>query len=63
MVKQGHRIRLVRTEDKYAKLEPGEEGIVTKVEKVGDYEMIDVDWDCGSGLALIEGKDEYRIVY
>jgi hypothetical protein len=67
MVEEGDRIELVHTADKYTLLGPGDEGTVTRTigtaGATGGPHMVTVNWDSGSNLTLIEGKDEYRIVY
>lgn len=59
----GARVRLIHSDDPYAKLEPGDEGIVDDItilpESMGGHRQIWVKWDSGSTLALIEGKDDF----
>lgn len=53
----GTRVELVRMEDKYRKLAPGEKGTVTGVDDIG---TIHVNWDCGSTLGVAYGEDMCR---
>lgn len=50
----GTRVELVRMEDEYRKLVPGEKGTVTSVDDIG---TIHVNWDCGSCLGIAYGED------
>ena len=50
----GTRVELVRMEDEYRKLAPGEKGTVTGVDDIG---TIHVNWDCGSCLGISYGED------
>lgn len=50
----GTRVELVRMEDEYRKLAPGEKGTVTGVDDIG---TIHVNWDCGSCLGIAYGED------
>ena len=62
----GARVVLVHTDDPYTKLKPGDEGTVNSITELpaqlGGDMQIWVSWDNGSGLALVEGKDQYVIV-
>ena len=53
----GCRVELVRMDDPYRKMIPGEQGTVTGVDDIGN---IHVAWDCGSGLGIAYGADECR---
>ncbi len=53
----GCRVELVRMDDPYSKLTPGERGVVTAVDDTG---TIFVNWDCGSGLGIVYGVDRIR---
>ncbi|MBR5943537.1 MAG: DUF4314 domain-containing protein [Lachnospiraceae bacterium] len=50
----GTRVELVRMEDPYRKISPGEKGTVTGVDDIG---TIHVSWDCGSSLGIAYGED------
>lgn len=53
----GCRVELVRLDDPYSKLVPGERGTVKTVDDTG---TVFVHWDCGSGLGIVYGVDEIR---
>lgn len=53
----GTRVELVRMEDPYTKLKPGDRGTVTYVDDIG---TIHVNWDSGSSLGVVFGEDECR---
>lgn len=53
----GCRVELVRMDDPYRKLSPGEQGTVKLVDDTG---TVFVYWDCGSSLGVIYGVDEIR---
>ena len=53
----GARVELIRMEDPYRKLDPGEKGTVTAVDNIG---TIHVSWDCGSTLGVCYGEDEVK---
>ena len=50
----GTRVELVRMNDPYTKLKPGDRGTVRLVDSTG---TIFADWDCGSGLGIVYGED------
>lgn len=54
---QGCRVELVRMDDPYRKLNPGEQGTVAGVDDIG---TIHVEWDCGSSLGVAYGEDLCR---
>ena len=56
---KGTRVELVRMEDPYTKLRPGDRGFVTGVDDSGS---VHISWDSGSSLAAIWGVDEIRII-
>ncbi len=53
----GTRIELINTDDPHTKLQSGERGTVDFVDDIGQVHII---WDCGSTLALIPGKDQFK---
>ena len=55
----GTRVELVRMEDEYSRLRPGDKGTVTGVDDIG---TIHVSWDCGSSLGIAYGVDLCRRV-
>jgi hypothetical protein len=62
----GKRIKLIRTNDPYTDLKPGDRGTVVDVSEL-PYEdtpfKVLVQWDSDSRLAILEGHDDYRTVY
>lgn len=54
---QGCRVELVRMDDPYRKLNPGEQGTVAGVDDIG---TVHVEWDCGSNLGVAYGEDLCR---
>lgn len=50
----GTRVELVKMDDPYTTLKPGERGTVSIVDDSG---TIFVDWDCGSRLGVVFGVD------
>ena len=68
-IKEGDRVELVKTEDRYTDLEKGDQGLVTEISDVpaglaGDesFTQIWVEWDNGSSLAMIKGEDRIKVV-
>ena len=60
----GKRIKLIRTVDPY--LNPGDRGPVVDVSELPYEDMpfkVLVQWESGSRLPILEGRDDYRIVY
>lgn len=53
----GCRVELVRLDDPYSKLTPGERGTVETVDDTG---TVFVHWDSGSSLGVIYGVDGIR---
>ena len=51
----GSRVELVRMNDPYTNLIPGDQGIVKYVDDIG---TIHVKWDNGSGLGVVLGEDQ-----
>jgi len=51
----GTRVELVRMEDPYTRLKPGDWGTVSMVDDTG---TVFVDWDSGSRLGAVFGVDE-----
>ncbi len=51
----GTRVELVRMEDPYTKLKPGDRGTVSFIDDTG---TIFVNWDTGSRLGVVFGEDE-----
>jgi len=62
----GKRIEFMRSDNPYADLKPGEEGTVVDVSELPYEDMpfrILVQWDSGSRLPILEGRDDYRVIY
>jgi hypothetical protein len=59
---QGKRIKLIRTNDRYTKLKPNDMGTIKYIFDNLSDRCIDIKWDGGSTLSLIEGVDQYEIV-
>lgn len=53
----GTRVVLVKMEDPYTRLKPGDKGTVTGVDDMG---TIHVNWDSGSCLGIAYGEDLCR---
>jgi hypothetical protein len=61
---EGRRIRLMYCEDPYTKLQEGDLGTI-KWQRLDDLwgdTVTAVNWDSGSTLSLIEGKDGFTIL-
>ena len=62
----GKRIELIRTDQPYADVKPGDRGTVVDVSELS-YEdkpsKVWVQWDSRSKLTILEGQDDYRTVY
>lgn len=54
---EGTRVKLIRMDDPYSRLEPGEEGNVIGVDDIG---TIHVKWDNGSTLGVVFGEDRCK---
>lgn len=50
----GTKIKLIKMDDPYTKIRPGEEGTVIAVDDIG---TIHVNWDSGSSLGIVYGED------
>ena len=60
----GRRIKLKYTTDSYTKLKEGDLGTI-KWERLDDLwgdDVISVNWDSGSTLSLIRGRDSFTIL-
>lgn len=53
----GTRVILIKMDDPYTKLKPGDKGTVTGIDDVG---TIFVNWDLGSSLGIVFGEDICR---
>ena len=54
---EGTRVKLIRMDDPYSRLEPGEEGNVIAVDEIA---TIHVKWDNGSTLGVVFGEDRCK---
>ena len=54
---KGCRVKLVRMEDPYSKLKPGDLGTVDFIDDTGTIFCI---WDTGSVLGVVYGEDEIK---
>ena len=57
--KPGTRVRLVRMNDPYSKLKPGDCGTVEFIDDIG---TIFCAWDRGSNLGVVFGEDEVVLI-
>ncbi len=57
MYPRGTRVELIRMDDPYSLLKPGDKGTVRLVD---DTATVFVDWDSGSGLGVVYGVDTVR---
>jgi len=55
----GLRVELVRMNDPYTKLRPGEKGVVDLVDDTG---TVHIAWDRGCTLGAVYGEDEIRVL-
>jgi hypothetical protein len=53
----GTRIMLIRMDDPYTNLRRGDKGTVMNVDDIG---TIRVQWECGSSIGVVFGKDECK---
>jgi len=59
----GKRIQLVKSDDPYTELRPGDLGTIEYVIKNNLLEdQISVQWDKGSNLMMLVGRDQYIIL-
>jgi len=63
---KGKRVELVHCNDPYTELKPGDKGtiqfkIVQSDPSICENQLC-VEWDNGSSLILLEGKDRWRIL-
>lgn len=57
----GDRVELVRTDDRFTDLRPGDQGMVSRFDRSRD--MVYVNWDNGSNLSMcLDAGDEIRVV-
>ena len=56
---KGARVELVKMNDPFTKLSPGESGRVILVDDTG---TVHIAWDCGSSLGAVYGEDAIKLV-
>ena len=56
---KGTRVKLISLEDPYSRLPEGTKGTVDAVDDIG---TIHVRWDNGSGLGIVPGVDEIKVI-
>ena len=56
---KGKRVELIRMDDQWSKLEPGDQGTIWRVDDIGN---IMVKWDNGSTLSLVPEADDFIIL-
>jgi hypothetical protein len=56
---KGTRVELIRMNDPYTKLRPGDKGTVNFIDDSG---TIFCSWDNGSGLGIVYGEDAVKII-
>jgi hypothetical protein len=61
-LKEGTRIEIVDIQDQYTTLKTGDRGTVQGYTKTPWERQINVKWDTGSNLMLLEGVDKYRVL-
>lgn len=63
-VKVGDRVELIRTQDPYTRLKPGDRGTVISLGMdLTGARLVGIDWDAGSTLSLIPSSgDRFRTV-
>lgn len=59
MYPAGSRVKLVRMNDPYTKLKPGDFGTVKFIDDTG---TIFCKWDNGSGLGVVYGEDKVALI-
>ena len=58
----GKRIRLIYTDDRPTELKPYDEGTIELIQRIeGSEDQVWVQWDSGSSLMMLVGKDRYEV--
>jgi hypothetical protein len=60
--KIGSRVALVKMDDPYTRLKPGDEGVITSYNNSPWGPQLSVNWDIGSTLDLVPGEDEWEVL-
>ncbi len=58
-----HRVRLVATANPHSPLKPDDLGTLVQIrfDKERTIRILDVIWDSGEAISLIEGEDSWRV--
>ncbi|MEE9215710.1 MAG: hypothetical protein V3U54_13225 [Thermodesulfobacteriota bacterium] len=56
------KIELVYTDDPYTNLSPGDQGYASAWSLEAGKWKLDVKWDIGTGLSLLDGIDKWKTV-
>jgi len=63
---KGKRIELISCDDPYTELKTGDRGTIEFILRQSDHriceDQLSVNWDNGSSLMLLIGKDRYKIL-
>ena len=61
---EGRRIMLLYSSDPYTKLKKGDLGTIKwkRIDDLWGDDIIGINWDSGSTLSLISGKDDFTIL-
>jgi hypothetical protein len=60
--KTGSRVRIIKMDDPFTRLTPGDEGIITSYNNSPWGPQLSVQWDMGSTLDLVPGEDEWEVL-
>lgn len=55
----GTRIELIKCDDPWSKLKPGDQGVINDIDGIG---TVHINWDSGSRLGLIPGEDLWKTI-
>jgi hypothetical protein len=58
-----YKVELISTSDPYTKLKSGDIGdlITIRLDPFEKIRILDVKWESGSSLSLVEGQDKWRV--
>jgi hypothetical protein len=60
VVEPGDRVELIDVQDQFTSLKKGDRGTVRCYRKTPWERQIDIKWDNGSSMMLLEGIDQFR---
>ena len=60
--KTGSRVRIIKMDDPFTRLTPGDEGIITSYNNSPWGPQLSVQWDMVSTLDLVPGEDEWEVL-